>query len=151
MVYTTNGQTFTSVRTAEGIMVDHVPTKISLLGQPVKEDPLWYPAQKTAPLDMEDSEEEDEDETNDDDDYDALENLENEEKFKYDSPLDATCPLLYLKSLLENLEKSNPDLFRSLMGTLNEHEVQKLVTIVQDSASYVQLVQQRRLEAILSK
>jgi hypothetical protein len=152
MVYTTNGKTFTSIPTPEGVMVDHVPAKLSLMGLPVMEDPMLFASQKNTQFEGEDSDEEDdEDDTNDDDDYDALENLENEEKFQYDSPLDTTCPLLYLKSVLESIEKINPELFRSLMGTLAENEVQNLVKIVKDAASYVQLVEQRRREESQTK
>lgn len=141
-VYTSTGKTFTSVHTAEGVMVDHVPAKLSLTGAPADQQ---LPA--AGNIDPEDSDDEgDEDETNDDDDYDALDNLENDEKFRYDSPLDHTCPLLYLKSVLEGLEKVHPQLFSGLMGTLNSEEVQKLVSIVQNSANYVQLVEQRRRE-----
>lgn len=141
-IYTTSGKTFTSVQTAEGVMVDHVPAKLSLTGMPVDQQ-----LATTGNLDAEESDdEEDEDDTNDDDDYDALDTLENDDKFRYDSPLDHTCPLLYLKSVLEGLEKVHPQLFAGLMGTLNQEEVQKLVSIVQNSANYVQLVEQRRRE-----
>ena len=64
--------------------------------------------------------------------------LENSEKFQYESPLDFCCPLAYLKYVLMNIEKTNPDYFNIAMGTLNKVELDNLLLAIKHSEEYTE-------------
>lgn len=86
----------------------------------------------------EEKEYEDDDEDEDFDDADEeLEAIENDDKFRYTSPLDDLCPLVYLKFLLGRVEKDAPDYFKTLMGALSQEQVNTLLMSVKCSEEYL--------------
>lgn len=85
-----------------------------------------------------DKEYEDDDEDEDFDDADEeLEAIENDDKFRYTSPLDNLCPLVYLKFILTRLEKESPENFKTLMGVLSQEQINILLMSVKCSEEYL--------------
>lgn len=44
----------------------------------------------------------------------------------YDSPFDKYCPILAMKSLLEEKEKDEPNYFKDIVTCLNQNELEDL-------------------------
>lgn len=66
-----------------------------------------------------------------------LDAVENDEKFRYDSPLDIRCPLGYLKFILMRLETMNPEYFKDVMSKLAKTEIDNLLVTFNYSEMYV--------------
>ncbi len=94
-----------------------------------------------------DTNEDKEYEDDEDDDFDdadeevgspqQLEAAENDDKYRFSSPLDQYCPLLYLQSILAGLEKANPDYFKFVMSTLSPDQTNLLLQCINSSQEYV--------------
>jgi hypothetical protein len=91
-------------------------------------------------IDLEDGDKEYEDDDEDDDFDDAdeeLEAIENDDLFRYESPTDNQCPLIYLKYLLGRAEKEQPEYFKILMDSLKPDQVQTLLHSINFSEEYL--------------
>lgn len=67
-----------------------------------------------------------------------MEAAENDDKYRFTSPLDQYCPLLYLQSVLAGLEKNNPDYFKFVMSTLTQDQTSLLLQCISSSQDYIQ-------------
>jgi hypothetical protein len=66
-----------------------------------------------------------------------LEAAENDDKYRFTSPLDQYCPLLYLQTILGELEKNNPEYFKFVMSTLTQDQTNLLLQCIASSQEYI--------------
>ena len=66
-----------------------------------------------------------------------LEAAENDDKYRFTSPLDQYCPLLYLQTVLAGLEKNNPEYFKFVMSTLTQDQTNLLLQCISSSQEYI--------------
>lgn len=72
--------------------------------------------------------------------------MENDDKFRYESPLDECCPLVFLKFVLMKLETGNATFFKEVMGVLNQTQIDTLLLAIKLSEEYIQKLREQRTQ-----